>query len=82
MKKSTERKFKLWLLKYRIAKPFRYIGKLMLKIFTVYRVAFLFILISALVWYFSNVTLDELVPNIIPELLSISITVFIIRPLA
>ena len=80
--KTKKRKFKLWLLKYRITAPFRYLGKLSFRVFTVYRVAFLFILIAAAIWYFSTVTFDELLPNIIPELLSISITVFIIDTLS
>ena len=65
----------------RITKPFKVVGKFVADRFTIYRVAFLLTIIAIAIWYFSQVTLDELWPNIIPELLSISITIFIIDTL-
>jgi len=65
----------------RITKPLHFTGDFLLRIFTVYRAAFFLTLIAIGIWYYTQVGLDELWPNIIPELLSIALTVFIIDTL-
>lgn len=66
---------------YRIKRPFRATGGFLLTYFSIYRVALFIIIIALAIWYFTRVTLKELWPNIIPELLSIAVTVFIIDTL-
>lgn len=70
-----------WLIMYRIKSPFRALKQFLLRYFTIYRVALIIIIIAGVIWYLTNITLEELWPNIIPELLSIAITVFIIDTL-
>lgn len=65
----------------RITKPFRFIGDFLGRTITIYRATLLLTLIAITIWYITRVDISELWPNIIPELLSIAITVFIIDTL-
>lgn len=62
----------------RISRPIRSVLSAVSRRFTIYRVAFLLVISALAIWYFAAVDVDDLWPNIIPELLSIAITVFII----
>lgn len=72
---KTRFRYTTW---YRISKPFKVFGNFLGKIFSIYRVALLLIIVALAIWYFTKTDISELWPNIIPELLSIAITVFII----
>lgn len=53
-------------------------GKFLSRIFTIYRVAFLLIIVAIILWYFNEISFEELLPNIITDLLGVALTVFII----
>ncbi len=83
--KSTVRKlipewrFRLrWVVWFRITAPFRAIARFLSRIFTVYRVAFILLIIASSLWYFSRISVDELLPNFITDLFAVALTVFII----
>jgi len=70
--------FLRWRIWYRITLPFKILGKFLSRIFTIYRVAFLLVVIAIALWYFNNIDFNVLLPNIVTDLLGVAITVFII----
>lgn len=65
----------------KIAHPFKVVGEFISRLFTIQRVALLFALAGLVIMYYTKVKLEDLWPNIVTELLSIAITVFIINAL-
>ena len=65
----------------RITRPFKRVSESVVRYLTVQRAALVLILLALGFWYYARVPIDDLWPNIIPELLSISITVLIIDAL-
>ena len=65
----------------KILSPFRAVGNLLGRFLSIYSVVILLTFTAGALWYFYCVSFDELVPNLIPELLSIVITVLIIDTL-
>jgi uncharacterized protein YjbI with pentapeptide repeats len=67
-----------WRIWYRITSPFRAIGNLLSRVFTIYRVAILLVVIAVALWHFNHISIDALLPNIVTDLLGVALTVFII----
>ena len=67
-----------WLIVYRLKAPFRAIKRFLLKHFTISRVAIIFILITVFIIYLTRFPLEELWVSLIPEFISIAITIIII----
>jgi uncharacterized protein YjbI with pentapeptide repeats len=75
---SVNWRIRRWMIWYRITTPFRAIGNFLSHVFTIYRVAFLLAAIAVALWYFYHIGIDALLPNIVIDLLSVALTVFII----
>jgi len=75
---SINCRIRLWIIWHRITAPFRAIGNLLSRVFTIYRVAFLLAAIAVALWYFNHLSIDSLLPNIVTDLLGVALTVFII----
>ena len=67
-----------WIIWHQITAPFRAMGRLLSRIFTIYRVAFLLVAIAVALWYFNHMSIDVLLPNIVTDLFGVALTVFII----
>lgn len=71
-------KFHFWRIWLTITTPIRAIGKFLARIFTIYRVAVLLALVSVVLWNHYQIDFEYLVPNIITDLLGVTLAIFII----
>lgn len=67
-----------WKVIYRITQPFRTIGKFLARIFNIYRVTIILVIIGLYLLFRFDVSSEELIPNIVTDLFSVALTVFII----
>ncbi len=71
-------RFLRWRIWYRITSPFRAVSEFLSRVFTIYRVAILLVVIAIALWYFNGIDFSSLLPNIITDLLGVALAVFII----
>ena len=67
-----------WVLWYRLTRPLRWVGRILARVFTIRRVAFLLVNLALVQIYFYRVEWEELLPNIITDLLGVALAVFIL----
>ena len=67
-----------WVLWYRVTRPFRWASRILERLFTIRRVAFLLALLALVLIYLYRVGWDQLLPNVITDLLSVALAVFIL----
>ncbi|MEX2030707.1 MAG: pentapeptide repeat-containing protein [Anaerolineales bacterium] len=67
-----------WVVWYRITRPFDWAGRVLSRLFTVRRVAFILAVLGFALFYFYRVTMAQLLPNIITDLFGIALAVFIL----
>ncbi|MBI3170429.1 MAG: pentapeptide repeat-containing protein [Chloroflexi bacterium] len=68
-------RWKIW---YRLTLPFDLIAKFLSRVLNIYRIAFLMTIIATGLWYFNDISIEALIPNIITDLLGIALAVFIV----
>lgn len=67
-----------WDLWYRLTRPFRWVGRIHARVFTIRRVPFLLVILALVLIYFYRVEWEELLPNIVTDLLGVALAVFIL----
>lgn len=69
---------RFWHVRYQAGRPFRFVGGILARVFTVYRVAFLLAVVALLIWHQARVPINAILPNVVTDLLAVALTVFII----
>jgi hypothetical protein len=78
LKKPIDWQLVRWRIWYQIKLPFKFIGDLLARLFTIYRVAFLLASIAVFLTYYYHIDFETLLPNIVTDLFGIALAVFII----
>ncbi len=72
------RHLRWWSFRYRITSPFRCVGIFLSHIITVYRIAFLLIVIAAVLWYSYRLEFGAMVSNLVTDFLGAAIAMLVI----